>query len=139
MYKKWCLNPRFVPIIYTEVKEVLMREIPNFRMEKINIEATIITSVLIEHEIVVIDELHMDQNRVAVGLFTYFYHMNWKELDEGYGRRKSLDRFITQVLSDYHNAAQKLFNPQLARELKQRQPQRKLLSVPPRSEKPKIA
>ncbi len=136
MYKKPTFETLF-PTVFQEVRCALVQEIPNLHERRIAAEVEMITRMLIQQNIVVLDDYKSDQNKVAIGLFVYFYNMNWKYVQREYGRRHSLLNFMQQVLSDYNNMA---FQPNLDPEIRKRRVQRtSILSLSVDPQKPKIA
>jgi len=136
MYKKPTFETLF-PDIFQEVRRALVQEIPNLHEQKIGAEVEMITRVLVQQNIVVLDDYKSDENKVAIGLFVYFYNMNWRHLCREYGRRQSLLKFLQQVISDYNNTAS---HPNFAPEIRKRRNQRtSVLKLPGSSQKPEVA
>ncbi len=136
MYKKPTFETLF-PDIFQEVRRALVQEIPNLQERKIGAEVEMITRVLIQQNIVVLDDYKSDENKVAIGLFVYFFNMNWRYFCQEYGRRKSLLRFLQQVINDYYNMTS---HPNIAPEIRKRRSQRtSVLKLPGSSQKPEVA
>jgi len=136
MYKKPTFTILF-PSISEEVRVVLMQEIPNLCERKIEMEVELITRVLVQQNIVILDDYKSNQNKVIVGLFVYCFHMNWKYLYPEFGRRKSIMQFLQQVINDYDNMST---NPNLAPEIRRRRVgSTPSLKLPRDVQKPKIA
>ncbi len=136
MYTKPTFETLF-PAIFQEVRRALVQEIPNLHERKIGAEVEMITRVVIQQNIVVLDDYKGDENKVAIGLFVYCYNMNWRYLCQEYGRRRSLFRFLQQVINDYNNTAS---HPNIAPEIRKRRNQRTpVLKLPGSSQKPEVA